>query len=149
MNRALLLENLPDLLEELDARLTALEANQDNRPIHPSLAELRAQYDAEELRRALRHVRGLLAGGRTVGHDWQKAALDAENFILNLLGAPGQPPKLSDPRPMALYLETMLDEAQADVERQADEIKRLEAVCDDLSDKLDAANEIIAALKAT
>ena len=52
-------------------------------------------------------------------------------------------------RPMAIHLETALDEAQADIERQADEIKRLEAVCDDLSDKLDAANEIIAALKAT
>lgn len=31
--------------------------------------------------------------------------------------------------------------------RQTDEIKRLEAVCDDLSDKLDAANEKIAALR--
>ena len=51
----------------------------------------RYQYDAEEMRKAFWHVRGLLAGGRTVGHDWQKAALNAENFILDLLGVLGQP----------------------------------------------------------
>ena len=61
---------------------------------HRTLTELRAEYDANELRRALQHVRGLLAGGRTVGHDHTQAALKAENFIIDLLGVPGgsQPP---------------------------------------------------------
>jgi|WetSurMetagenome_2_1015567.scaffolds.fasta_scaffold19916_5 hypothetical protein len=52
----------------------------------------RYQYDAEELRKALRHVQGLLGSGRIVGHDWQQAALNAENFIIDLLGAPGRAP---------------------------------------------------------
>ncbi len=44
----------------------------------------RAEYDADEMRRALQHVRAVLSRGRTVGHDHQQAALDAENFIIGL-----------------------------------------------------------------
>ena len=49
----------------------------------------RYQYDAEELRRALDHVRGLLANGRTVGHDHTAWALAAENFLIDLLQPAG------------------------------------------------------------
>ncbi len=37
-------------------------------------------------RNTLRIVREKLARGRTVGNDWREAALDAENFIVGLLG---------------------------------------------------------------
>jgi hypothetical protein len=50
------------------------------------LATWRAEYDADEMRNMLRIVRGKLASGRAVGNDWQQAALDAENFIIELLG---------------------------------------------------------------
>ena len=41
----------------------------------------RYQYDAEELRRALDHVRGLLANGRTVGHDHMAWALISSSML--------------------------------------------------------------------
>lgn len=36
-------------------------------------------------RAALQKIRAKLGSGRTVGRDWQKAALDAENMIIDLL----------------------------------------------------------------
>lgn len=59
--------------------------------IRPTLNELTAQYDANDLRTALKLVREKLARGRTVGANWRQAALDAENFIIDLIGAPGSP----------------------------------------------------------
>jgi len=49
-------------------------------------AWMRAEWSAEEYRRALLHVRTMLAHGRTVGHDREASALAAENFIIDLLG---------------------------------------------------------------
>lgn len=54
--------------------------------ICPTPAQLRAEYNASNLRNMLGIVRGKLARGRTTGNDWRKAALDAENFIAGLLG---------------------------------------------------------------
>ena len=45
----------------------------------------RAAYSEDEWRSMMRIVRGKLARGRTVGNDWQKAALEAENFIGEML----------------------------------------------------------------
>jgi hypothetical protein len=44
-----------------------------------------AARSEEEWRNEMRIVREKLARGRTVGNDWQKAALDAENFIIEIL----------------------------------------------------------------
>ena len=85
MNRTLLLENLPDLLEDLDARLTALEAAE------PQAQPVKISY-VEHLAAEVKQLRESLYASRL-----DREALQAE-------------------------------------------IKRLEAVCDDLSDKLDAAN---------
>ena len=46
------------------------------------IARRRAEYNANEDRRALEWARGILAQGRTTGNHWQKAALAAENFII-------------------------------------------------------------------
>ena len=94
MNRTLLLENLPDLLEDLDARLTALEAKQAKRPMAINLETALDESQSE--------VERLTA---------ELAARTADR-----------------------------DNLAAGVGRLTDEVKRLETVCDDLSDKLDAAN---------
>ncbi len=47
MNRTLMLENLPDLLEELDARLTALEAKPQAPPTFPGWEPFAKQKAAE------------------------------------------------------------------------------------------------------
>jgi len=60
--------------------------------IRPTPAELQAEYDANELRNMLKIVWGKLARGRRVGANWRQGALDAENFIIDLIGAPGSPP---------------------------------------------------------
>lgn len=45
----------------------------------------RAAQSEDEWRTQMQIVRGKLARGRTVGNDLQKAALDAENFIIEML----------------------------------------------------------------
>ena len=44
-----------------------------------------AARSEDEWRNEMRIVREKLARVRTVGNDWQKAALDAENFIIEML----------------------------------------------------------------
>ena len=95
MNRTLLLENLPDLLEDLDARLTALEAAKPQAP--QTVSQWRESLFAARLDRdaALEEVEALIA--------------ERDN------------------------LSAFVDALKTDN-------KRLETACDDLSDKLDAAN---------
>ena len=57
--------------------------------IHPTTAELRAEYKANEFFNALTTVRRMLASGRTVGNDSNIAALKAENYIIGLLDERG------------------------------------------------------------
>jgi hypothetical protein len=45
----------------------------------------RAAHSEDEWHNMMQIARGKLAHGRTVGNDWQKAALDAENFIIEML----------------------------------------------------------------
>lgn len=54
--------------------------------VYPTPDELAAKDYAFEMRQALDRVREILADGRTVGHDQSAAALEAENFILEILG---------------------------------------------------------------
>ena len=48
------------------------------------LIDLLANY-AQGLDRALRHAHGLLVAGRTAGHDWRLAVVEAQNFIAETL----------------------------------------------------------------
>lgn len=42
------------------------------------------EYDANELIAALKNVQRMLASGRTVGSNWEAAALSAENYIIGM-----------------------------------------------------------------
>ena len=223
MNRTLLLENLPDLLEALDARLTALEAAEpqaqpvkisyvehlaaevkrltaleNNKPnerdweeaANSALAQLtfsrkNVNWLRDTLDAAQDKIERLLAENRRLTDGFYaleaqrnalaaqlddlrnvNAGLRADNDTLRkdnerqseLIAALRQNSAdlvesmkylLSEAEPnkeRMTALESLQDENAtlrsrlAATSRQADEIKRLEAVCDDLSDKLDAAN---------
>lgn len=223
MNRTLLLENLPDLLEDLDARLTALEAAEpqaqpvkisyvehlaaevkrltaleNNKPnerdweaaANSALAQLtfsrkNVNWLRDTLDAAQDKIERLLAENRRLTDGFYaleaqrnalaaqlddlrnvNAGLRADNDTLRkdnerqseLIAALRQNSAdlvesmkylLSEAEPnkeRMTALESLQDENAtlrsrlAATSRQADEIKRLEAVCDDLSDKLDAAN---------
>ena len=216
MNRTLLLENLPDLLEDLDARLTALEAAEpqaqpvkisyvehlaaevkrltaleNNKPnerdweaaANSALAQLtfsrkNVNWLRDTLDAAQDKIERLLAENRRLTDGFyaleaQRNALAAQLDDLRnvnaglrkdnerqseLIAALRQNSAdlvesmkylLSEAEPnkeRMTALESLQDENAtlrsrlAATSRQADEIKRLEAVCDDLSDKLDAAN---------
>ena len=175
MNRTLLLENLPDLLEDLDARLTALEAAEPQaQPVKISYVEhlaaevkrltaaatgladdvIRLTAERNALAAQLDDLRNVNAGLRADNDTLRKDNERQSELIAALRQNSADLVEsmkylLSEAEPnkeRMTALESLQDENAtlrsrlAATSRQADEIKRLEAVCDDLSDKLDAAN---------
>ena len=195
MNRTLLLENLPDLLEDLDARLTALENNKPNErdweaAANSALAQLTfsrknvnwlrdtldaAQNEVERLKTELDDLTAAATGlaDDVIRLTAERNALAAQLDDLSNVNAGLRKDSERQSELIAALrqnsadlvesMKYLLSEAEPNKERmtaleslqdenatlrsrlaatshQTDEIKRLEAVCDDLSDKLDAAN---------
>ena len=104
MNRTLLLENLPDLLEDLDARLTALEAAEPQaQPVKISYVE----HLAAEVKRLT-----ALENNKPNERDWEEAA----NSALA---------QLTFSRKNVNWLRDTLDAAQDKIERLLAENRRL------------------------
>ena len=104
MNRTLLLENLPDLLEDLDARLTALEAAEPQaQPVKISYVE----HLAAEVKRLT-----ALENNKPNERDWEAAA----NSALA---------QLTFSRKNVNWLRDTLDAAQDKIERLLAENRRL------------------------
>ena len=134
MNRTLLLENLPDLLEDLDARLTALEAAKPQaQPVKISYVE----HLAAEVKRLT-----ALENNKPNERDWEAAA----NSALA---------QLTFSRKNVNWLRDTLDAAQDKIERLLAENRRLtdgfyalEAQLDDLAAELSAMKQRRDALAA-
>ena len=113
MNRTLLLENLPDLLEDLDARLTALEAAEPQaQPVKISYVE----HLADEVKRLT-----ALENNKPNESDWEAAA----NSALA---------QLTFSRKNVNWLRDTLDAAQDKIERLKTELDDLTAAATGLAD---------------
>ena len=113
MNRTLLLENLPDLLEDLDARLTALEAAEPQaQPVKISYVE----HLAAEVKRLT-----ALENNKPNERDWEAAA----NSALA---------QLTFSRKNVNWLRDTLDTSQNEVERLKTELDNLTAAATGLAD---------------
>ena len=113
MNRTLLLENLPDLLEDLDARLTALEAAKPQaQPVKISYVE----HLAAEVKRLT-----ALENNKPNERDWEAAA----NSALA---------QLTFSRKNVNWLRDTLDTSQNEVERLKTELDDLTAAATGLAD---------------